>query len=75
MPFYIPGNFVGDEFENAGNCLEQSHQNSSSAWAAGYMEILDAFMCIADLLYKVYSTSTVLNLLSICCPDELHSPY
>lgn len=41
--FFIPGNFVGAEFENADNCLEQPYQNSNSAWAAGYQEILDTF--------------------------------
>jgi len=42
-PFFVPGNFVGAEFETADNCLEQPYQNSNSARAAGYLEILDAF--------------------------------
>lgn len=42
-PFFVPGNSVGAEFENADNCLEQPYQNSNSAWAAEYLEILDTF--------------------------------
>lgn len=42
--FFVPGNFVGAEFENADNCLERPYRNSSSAWTAGYLGILDTFI-------------------------------